>query len=1459
MKIKKYKFTKEQQESFDFWMEDGNVIKNSDGTYSTQDSMYRNRLENMDALKEYFYNEFIKGQWDSYESGGSTNEKYFIEFLNKKKGFQRDRVYFDSFSEAEDWGKKNLEKFNSDMIRVGYKNGGSIDDKHLVAKAIEYITGTQIEKDSISYEANRVAFKYKQKNAWSTLNQKLIEDTIKMHRKSLEMRGNFEDGGEVEKVLFAVKIGEPDWAEQLITENESRIEEAKKWAEQNGFDRFRVAEIDMSKKPKFAKGGNVSSIEKKVAEVNRLINLANEKNISVVDSSSTWESPMKYKPIRYSNGVLYIEYQELDLYKYNRTGVSNWVTKKDKILKRDIEFDNPLNDIAKMYRKALREEGIDYKSKDVKEDKKEDKKETEKDNFDDAGTSMVMYHEKKGNFIVPKGQIYVWLYDVEGSADKLQKEEFDWVFYPYASQSMAWQKGFIPPLKKIWTKKFQKEHKGSENLLGVIKAYLMNDGKKLYIDMMSVNPTKKKKGIMSYMIKDLRDSFNLTQEQVEFSKLTEEGEKFVGKKTYGSGGDINPDALQYSEYIDSLSDSEVNKKYTEMTNFFITKPEFFDGFEDEDISIEEKREALKSHGNYADGGWVLVDADTERKLGEYETESEARKMMYEYEGNSEILEKSKWDKLPPNPNRHSPAYNFADGGGVDGKIKYVLVSPKKTYKSAETSLVFLNDEIIGYVTKEYGRGSEIYWTNSLYRGGKVKSRKIATDDILFNKKNNTTQWQYWLQTKDEKLKRYEGSTYADGGGVDDSEYDSVKEKLQELGIWGGIDDLMSITDYLSVYSHPERVTFFAYLDQFYSVATDDILTANTKDEVLSSSTHQGSLEENFNLYDDEDEDEFSKGGETTSKPTLLDDGGSVYQIQIENKTDDDNYQIELEKIKLLSLKSDFDLVKGSIEEDKFFLSFWKNGKRLFYINGKWYEEFNIWGKVYPAHMSAELVKEFDGQEVEFEWHPFNSMGGFDELQFIENLNKAIREVNNLSRANSELSEEKRLGIYENGGSTYADGGDVPFSDKMFHLPLEMVVYVPSTQDVDNVISVDDMDNRVNEVKTYLAGKFGGYTASDRLGGFVDSTGNLVNEDVVQVVSFSTKEDFENHKEELIKQIAEWGKKWGQEAIGFEFEGDLMYVPQELNEKNDVEKYRRGGFMYEVQKKGSPSNDMRETMFTAKNLTELKKQIIEKYGTSEGFLVRRRTEQGYYAPVKFENGGSTEDYNSLTRGQIEDKIAGLRLRIAKTKKQISGYETTNRGKYNNLWEQKVVPLQKELDFLANLWGNAKYSVGGAIYPDLSLQKADVVNDSVVLDEFQIKKMKNTFSIEGRENTKITSSKDSVDILRLLIDKDTINAYEQAYILYLNKNNKVIGYYHHSSGGIDGTIMDVQMISGMALKSLAKGVIIAHNHPSENTLPSDADKRITTQLQNALKLFNIVLLDSIILTNDGYSSFADNGLM
>jgi GNAT superfamily N-acetyltransferase len=222
------------------------------------------------------------------------------------------------------------------------------------------------------------------------------------------------------------------------------------------------------------------------------------------------------------------------------------------------------SDYAIVQRKDLEKRGIDLNNYLVFLGQKYDRLESNNESdggeagFDNEGTNMVMYHEEKGNFMIPKGQIYLWLYEGEKIGEKLQNEEYDWVFYPYANINMAFQKGFIPPLKRIWTKKFQKDHKGSEHLLGVIKAYLIEkEGQKeLYIDMMSVNPTKMKKGIMSYMIKELRDTFNLTQDQVTFSKLTPEGEKFVAKKTYADGGEIidfnNLENIKKGDFIAEL-------------------------------------------------------------------------------------------------------------------------------------------------------------------------------------------------------------------------------------------------------------------------------------------------------------------------------------------------------------------------------------------------------------------------------------------------------------------------------------------------------------------------------------------------------------------------------------------------------------------------------------------------------------------------------------------------------------------------------------------------------------------------------------------------------------------------------------------------------------------------------------------------------------------------------------------
>jgi len=165
--------------------------------------------------------------------------------------------------------------------------------------------------------------------------------------------------------------------------------------------------------------------------------------------------------------------------------------------------------------------------------------------------------------------------------------------------------------------------------------------------------------------------------------------------------------------------------------------------------------------------------------------------------------------------------------------------------------------------------------------------------------------------------------------------------------------------------------------------------------------------------------------------------------------------------------------------------------------------------------------------------------------------------------------EEQMIVPQSTTGIYKEGGDVPKASKMFHLPLELAVYVPSTQDVDKVISESELKARVDEVSKYLATTFGGFTKSERVGGFMTSQSELVTEDVVPVVSFATKSDYEANKNKLVSKLSEWARKWGQEAIGFEFEGDLYYVPQKFDKGGDVRDFDwYKGFKKDQLKKGT---------------------------------------------------------------------------------------------------------------------------------------------------------------------------------------------------------------------------------------------------------------------------------------------------
>jgi DNA repair protein RadC len=124
--------------------------------------------------------------------------------------------------------------------------------------------------------------------------------------------------------------------------------------------------------------------------------------------------------------------------------------------------------------------------------------------------------------------------------------------------------------------------------------------------------------------------------------------------------------------------------------------------------------------------------------------------------------------------------------------------------------------------------------------------------------------------------------------------------------------------------------------------------------------------------------------------------------------------------------------------------------------------------------------------------------------------------------------------------------------------------------------------------------------------------------------------------------------------------------------------------------------------------------------------------------------------------------------------------------------------------------------------------------------------------------VTSSSDAYHILKEYYPEDQIALKEYFVVMYLNQANRVIGVQKLSIGGLTAAIADVRLLFGTALKVLATGVVISHNHPSGNTRPSLQDRNLTTQVKEAGKLLDIKLLDHLILTpDDKYISMADMG--
>lgn len=119
--------------------------------------------------------------------------------------------------------------------------------------------------------------------------------------------------------------------------------------------------------------------------------------------------------------------------------------------------------------------------------------------------------------------------------------------------------------------------------------------------------------------------------------------------------------------------------------------------------------------------------------------------------------------------------------------------------------------------------------------------------------------------------------------------------------------------------------------------------------------------------------------------------------------------------------------------------------------------------------------------------------------------------------------------------------------------------------------------------------------------------------------------------------------------------------------------------------------------------------------------------------------------------------------------------------------------------------------------------------------------------------------SADAYKHIAPKLTDLPHEEFWIMLLNRAHKITKTELVSRGGVTGTVADVRMMMKMAVENLASAVVLAHNHPSGNTRPSDADIQLTKKVREAANLFDVQLLDHIIVGEGGYFSFTDDGLI
>ncbi len=186
------------------------------------------------------------------------------------------------------------------------------------------------------------------------------------------------------------------------------------------------------------------------------------------------------------------------------------------------------------------------------------------------------------------------------------------------------------------------------------------------------------------------------------------------------------------------------------------------------------------------------------------------------------------------------------------------------------------------------------------------------------------------------------------------------------------------------------------------------------------------------------------------------------------------------------------------------------------------------------------------------------------------------------------------------------------------------------------------------------------------------------------------------------------------------------------------------------------------------------------------------------------------------------------------------------------EETAVELARRIlkDSGNNLNGLSEYSLPGLLkFKGLGPAKA-----STILAAFELGRRRSNESVPKKK--KISDSHDVFNYFRPSLGD---LRHEEFWILLLNRANRVLDQIRISQGGVSGTVIDARIILKHAIDRLASSIILCHNHPSGNLKPSDADIKITSRIKESCITMDIQVLDHIIITDNSYFSFSDEGLI